>query len=51
MKSESRLLAEQIKSITNQSLVIINFQASHYVSSGLVKTQTEALSYMLELLK
>lgn len=51
MKTQTRLIAEQIKSITGESLVVINLRANSYVEMGLVESQLEALKYCLELVK
>jgi hypothetical protein len=49
MKTETRILAEEIQKITGQSLVKINHDAWQFISLGVFKTTSQALNYMLQL--
>ncbi len=51
MKTQTRIIAEQIQDITGESLIQINRRAGAYVDMGICKDQIEALNYLLELVR
>lgn len=47
MKSETRLLAEQIQAINGTTLIMIQVQAQELVDMGIMETRLDALKYIL----